>query len=122
LVPEELLVETRPAAGLAIAADKQATVAVDATMTPDLKAEGMAREVVRRIQSMRKDAGFDISDRITTYYRSGEELEAVFQTWSEYIQAETLTTELVAGSPPEDVFSEKHKVDGQELLLGVERN
>ncbi len=122
LAPEEVLIETRPAAGLAVAADKQATVAVDATLTPDLKAEGMAREVVRRIQSMRKDAGFDISDRITTYYRSGEELEAVFQTWSEYIQAETLTTELVAGSPPEGVFSEKHKVDGQELLLGVERN
>lgn len=122
LAAEEVLVETQPAEGLAVAADKLATVAVDATLTPELKAEGLAREVVRRIQAMRKDAGFDISDRITTYYLAGEELEAVFQSWSEYIQAETLTTELMAGSPPEGVFTENHKVDGEELLLGVNRN
>jgi isoleucyl-tRNA synthetase len=122
LVPEELLVETRPAEGLAVAADKLATVAVDATLTPELKAEGLAREVVRRIQAMRKEAGFDIADRISTYSRAGEELSAVFQSWSDYIQAETLTTELVSGDPPEGVYIETQRVDGQELVLGIKRN
>ncbi|MGW8250204.1 MAG: DUF5915 domain-containing protein, partial [Anaerolineales bacterium] len=122
LSPEELLVETLPAEGLAVATDKLATVAVDATLTPELKAEGLAREVVRRIQAMRKEAGFDIADRITTYYRGSEELEAVFQTWSDYIQAETLTTKLVSGNPPEGVYIETHRVDGQELVLGVKQN
>ncbi len=122
LAPEELLIETRPAAGLAVAADKLATVAVDATLTPELKAEGLAREVVRRIQSMRKDAGFDIADRITTYYSAGEVLAAVFQTWGEYIQSETLTTELVGGEPPEGAYTETQRVDGQELVIGVKRN
>jgi isoleucyl-tRNA synthetase len=122
LAPTELLVETKPAEGLAVAADKLATVAVYATLTPELKAEGLAREVVRRIQAMRKDAGFDISDRITTYYRSSDELADVFHTWGEYIQAETLSTKLVSSDPPEDAYLETHRVDGQELVLGVKRN
>ncbi len=122
LAPEEVLIETRPAAGLAVAADKLATVAVDATLTAELKAEGLAREVVRRIQSMRKEAGFDIADRITTYYAAGEELKSVFLTWGEYIQTETLTTELVDGKPPEGAYTETQRVDGQELVLGVKRN
>ncbi|UCH59392.1 MAG: isoleucine--tRNA ligase, partial [Anaerolineales bacterium] len=66
LAPEEVLVQTQPAEGLAVASDKLATVAVDATLTPELKAEGLAREIVRRVQAMRKEAGFDIADRITT--------------------------------------------------------
>ncbi len=54
LAPNEIIVTTQPAEGLAVASDKLATVAVDATLTPELKAEGLAREVVRRIQAMRK--------------------------------------------------------------------
>jgi isoleucyl-tRNA synthetase len=122
LAPQEILVETQPAQGLAVAADKLATVAVDATLTPELKVEGLAREVVRRVQAMRKDAGFDISDRITTYYQIGDELAGVFQSWQEYIMAETLTTLLVPGKPPEQAYTEHHKVDGQELVLGIMRN
>ncbi len=122
LAPNEILVSTQPAAGLAVAADKLITVAVDATVTPDLRAEGLARETVRRIQSMRKDAGFDISDRITTWYQAAGEFAAVFPLWAEYIQAETLTTALVAGAPPSSAYTETHQVEGETLLLGVQRN
>ncbi|HSF81965.1 MAG TPA: class I tRNA ligase family protein [Anaerolineales bacterium] len=122
LSPEELLVQTQPVEGLAVAADKLATVAVDATLTPELKAEGLAREIVRRVQAMRKEAGFDIADRISTYYQAPPELAVVFESWSEYIQAETLTTRLVAGSAPEGAHVEDHKVDGLEIILGVKRN
>jgi isoleucyl-tRNA synthetase len=122
LAPQEVLVETHPVEGLAVAADKLATVAIDATLTPELKAEGLAREVVRRIQAMRKDAGFDIADRITTYYQTGDKLVAVFQSWKDYIMAETLTTTLIFSQPPEEVYLERHRVDGQELTLGIKRN
>ncbi len=116
LAPEEILVQTHPAEGLAVAADKLVTVAVDAAVTPELRAEGLAREVVRRIQAMRKDAGFDIADRITTYYQaSGESWPLVFQAWGDYIQAETLTTRLVAGEAPAGAYTETHNIDGQEL-------
>ncbi len=122
LQPSEILVQTHPAAGLAVAADKLATVAVDSTVTPELRAEGLAREAVRRIQAMRKDAGFDISDRITTYYVAEGEFTQVFQTWAEYIQAETLTTQLVAGAPPAGAYAETQTVEGEKLTLGVQRN
>jgi isoleucyl-tRNA synthetase len=120
--PDAILVQTEPAEGLAIAADKLATVAVDATLTPELRAEGLAREVVRRIQAMRKNADFDIADRITTYYQVDQDLVAVIETWGDYIMAETLTTELVAGPVPDEVYRETHKVDGNEVHLGIRQN
>ncbi len=122
LAPEEILVSTQPVEGLAVAADKLATVAVDATLTPELRLEGLAREVVRRVQSMRKDAGFDIADRITTYYAARGELSQVFETWGDYFKAETLTTELVAGDPPEGAYAETLKVEGETITLGLVKN
>ena len=123
LSPDEILVQTQPVEGLAIAADRVVTVAVDAVITPELRAEGLAREIVRRLQAMRKNAGFNIQDRITTYYQAeNDDLEQVIDFWAEYIKAETLTTNLVAGDPPQDVYSETHKLEGMELHLGVQRN
>ena len=122
LSPDEILIQTEPAEGLAVAADKLVTVAIDANLTPELRSEGLAREVVRRVQAMRKDAGFNIEDRITTYYQADANLAQVFSDWANYIQAETLTTQLIAGQPPEKAYSEVHKVDGAELTLGVQRN
>ncbi len=122
LAPNEVLVQTQPAPGLAVAADKLATVAVDANVTPELRAEGLAREVVRRIQAMRKEAGFEIADRITTYYQADGELAEVFRAWEAYIRAETLSTALVAGEAPPDAYREKHNLDGLWVALGVRRN
>jgi isoleucyl-tRNA synthetase len=121
LAPEEILVQTQPVEGLAVAADKIITVAVDADLTPELRAEGLAREIVRRVQAMRKEAGFNIEDRITTYYQAGDEMSRVMEAWSDYIRAETLSTKLVTGAPPEDAFKEVHKIDGAEVTLGVRR-
>ena len=110
------------AEGMAVAADKVVTVAIDTVLTPELKAEGLAREVVRRIQAQRKNDDFNIEDRITTWYVVDSDLAEVFATWGKYIQAETLTTELVAGEPPAEAFVEKHKVEGAEVTIGVKQN
>ncbi len=122
IAPSEILVQTQPAPGLTVAADKQAVVALDTTITAELKAEGLAREVVRRVQAMRKDAGFNIEDRITTYYQADESLAKVFQDWRDYIMAETLSTQLLASQPSQDAYSETQKVEGEEVVLGVKRN
>jgi isoleucyl-tRNA synthetase len=122
LGPEEVLVQTQPAEGKAVAADKGVTVAVDAVITPELRAEGLAREVVRRVQTMRKDAGFNIEDRITAWYVAEGELTDVVVTWGDYIQAETLAGDLVAGTPPADAHAETHKIEGMPIMLGVRRN
>jgi isoleucyl-tRNA synthetase len=123
LSPGEILVQTQPLEGLAVAADRVITAAVDAVITPDLRAEGLAREIVRRVQAMRKNAGFNIEDRITTYYLGDSgDLDQVIEAWAEYIKAETLTTHLAAEEPSQEAYVEKHKLDGMELLLGVKRN
>ena len=122
LAADELLVETHPAEGLAVAADQRATVAVDTIITPALKAEGLAREIVRRVQAQRKNAEFEVSDRITTWYAAPPEIAEIFQAWGDYIQSETLTTELHAETPPADAFVETHKIEGMEVVIGLKQN
>ncbi len=85
-------------------------------------AEGLAREIVRRVQAQRKNADFNIEDRIRTWYIASADLAEVFEIWGEYIQTETLTTELVAGEPPEGAYVETHKVEGHEFALGIKQN
>jgi isoleucyl-tRNA synthetase len=96
-------------------------VAVDAVLTPDLKAEGLAREIVRRIQAMRKDAGFDIADRIVTTWQTDGELAGVFIAWADYIRSETLTVALNPAEPSDGAYSEKHNIDGLTLTLSVRK-
>ncbi|MCJ7702601.1 MAG: class I tRNA ligase family protein [Anaerolineales bacterium] len=121
LTPEEVLVNSEPAEGLAVATDKFLSVAVDTVLTPELKSEGLAREIVRRVQAQRKNADFNIEDRITTWYLADDELVEVFQTWGVYIQAETLTTELVDGEAPKGAFVETHTVEGMKFTIGVKQ-
>jgi isoleucyl-tRNA synthetase len=122
LEPDELLVQTKPVAGLITAEDKLITVALDAEITSELRIEGLAREIVRRVQAMRKNAEFNIEDRITTYYDVETEMSEVFQSWGDYIKAETLSIELVSGDPPDSAYTENHKIEDQSLTLGVTRN
>ena len=96
-------------------------VAVDASVTPELAQEGLAREVAHRIQNLRRSANFDITDRIVTYYDGPEDLARVMQVHGGYISDETLSDELVAGSAPEEAKSETQKIEGMEVTLGVRR-
>jgi isoleucyl-tRNA synthetase len=94
---------------------------IDTQLTRELKAEGVAREVVRRLQNMRRSAGFDIADHITTYYQGEAYIRRVMTDFADYIKQETLSNELVEGVPQEGVFSERHKLSGYEITLGVKR-
>jgi len=122
LAPESILVNTEPLPGLAVAGDKNATVGIDTAITPELKSEGLAREVVRLVQDMRKKAGFEISDRITTSYQAQGELAPVFSTWGDYISSETLTTRLLYAPPAEGSYVEEFELEGEKLVLGVKQN
>jgi isoleucyl-tRNA synthetase len=121
LTPEEVLIQTEPAEGLAVTADKVVTVGVDVVITDELAAEGMTREVVRRIQNMRKDAGFDIADKITIYYQTEGALHRVFRDWADYIKNETLAVAIEHRLIPEAAFQRKEKIDGLDVMLGVKQ-
>jgi isoleucyl-tRNA synthetase len=96
-------------------------VAIDTAITPALRTEGLARELVRHIQVMRKDAGFNIEDRITTYSVAEGELAEALHRWSDYIKAETLSTTLVATVPPAAAYVATHTIDGMSIIIGVQR-
>jgi isoleucyl-tRNA synthetase len=80
----------------------------------------MARELVHRLQTMRKRAGFDIADYILTYYQGGPSIQRVILEFAQYIKQETLSRDLIQGIP-QDAYTESHKVDGDEVVLGVKR-
>ncbi len=121
LDPEDVLINTEAAEGLSTSSDKMVTVAIDTFITPDLRSEGLAREIVRRIQSQRKNADFNIEDRITTWYVSSRELAEVVETWGSYIKSETLTLTLIADKPLAAAFVETHIIEGQEIHIGIKR-
>ncbi len=122
LEPADIQVSTAPRAGYALAEEGGYCVAVCTEISPELRREGVAREIVRRIQTMRKDADFRIEDTITTYYQASESVAAVLESWGDYIRQETLSTRLVAGAPPADAYVETHDLDGESLTLGVRRD
>ena len=96
-------------------------VAIDTQIPPELVEEGMAREVVHRLQTMRRNAGFNIADYIVTYYQTETPLQQVMENFSPYIKQETLSRQLIPGTPEPDTHTEKHRIDGYEVVLGVKR-
>ncbi len=96
-------------------------VAMDASITPELAREGLARELAHRIQNLRKTANFDITDRIVTYYQGPEEVALVMREHGGYIGQETLSDELVEAVPVEDAKAETQRIEGMEVTLGVRR-
>ena len=95
-------------------------VAVDGDLSDALKEEGLAREVVHRIQGMRRSANFDVTDRIVTYYQGPSEFAGIMQgAFSDYIRNETLSNDLVDGSPSTESATESTKIEGMEITLAV---
>jgi isoleucyl-tRNA synthetase len=80
--------------GWLVANEGSITVALDVTISPELKEEGIARELVNRIQNLRKDSGFEVTDRISVQLQEDENIVQAVQANLEYIKAETLTDDL----------------------------
>ncbi|MGQ9572828.1 MAG: isoleucine--tRNA ligase [Dehalococcoidia bacterium] len=118
VVGEEAALERE---GLVFASEGDYAVGLVTTITPELADEGLARELVHRLQTMRKNAGFDIADYIVTYYQGSPELCRIMEQHGAYVRQETLSRELIAGPPPAGAHIEEHKVSGQMITLAVER-
>ena len=93
--PEDVEVRRTPRAGFAVAEDGGYLVAVTTSLTPELEQEGHARELVRRIQQLRKDTDLEINDRIMLLLPQTQQLESLLSAHRDYIVAETLTLEIV---------------------------
>jgi isoleucyl-tRNA synthetase len=117
----ELLTDFADLYGTSAAAERDLYVIVSTELTPELVQEGLAREIVHRIQNLRKDAGFEIADRIKTYYAGDTTVRDVMKRFDAYVRQETLTVALSDDAPEHGVHSETANIDGHEITLSVVR-
>jgi isoleucyl-tRNA synthetase len=117
LEPGEYELRTRPRPGFEAMDDGLFVVAVDTTLTDDLRLEGIARDLVRHLQNARKEAGLDISDRITLRYQANERARAAIESHGEWIAGEVLAVELEAGPAGDHPF----EADGAEATFALAR-
>jgi isoleucyl-tRNA synthetase len=95
LGPAEVLVSHEGTPGHTVGKDAGAVVALETTLTPELEAEGLARELVRKVNDLRKEAGFEISDRVAMRYAGA--IAPTIERFSELVKSETLASSLRAG-------------------------
>ncbi len=122
LLAEEVLVESSAPEGYAVAEADGMLVALNTTVTEELRLEGAARDLVRYVQEARKNAGLEISDRIRLFLTSLSEaglLAATLERYRDYIVGETLAVELVADEPPATAFVERNEFGDGEVTVGV---
>ncbi len=116
LTPEDMVVTTEDLPGWKVATDGALTVALDVKMTPELQAEGTARDLVNRIQNIRKEKDFNVTDRVTVTLEKHDAILAAVEKFHDYIKAEVLATDLVLA---ENWVGEKVELDDV-VSVGIE--
>jgi isoleucyl-tRNA synthetase len=104
---------------LEVASEGGYLAALKTDLTPDLVREGLAREFVRRVQDLRKQADFDIADRIYLYVSASDNLGQAIQEYQDYIMGETLTLGLKSGDPPGQAAAGEFEFDGETANVGL---
>ncbi|MCS7083137.1 MAG: isoleucine--tRNA ligase [Bacteroidetes bacterium] len=120
LQPGELEVIRQDIAGWLVESEGELTVALDTTITPELRAEGLAREFVNRVQQMRKEAEYAVTDRIAIFFEADPELAAALEAQAAYVQRETLAEVLQAGLEPGDLVRD-WDIEGNGCRIAVRR-
>jgi isoleucyl-tRNA synthetase len=100
---------------------EDATLILDTTLTPELEAEGLAREIVRRIQSMRKELDLDVEDKISTEVKIQKEKINSLQKWQDYIKGETRSDKISYVDKPKGKLVKKWEIDEQTIEIGIKK-
>ena len=103
--------------GMSVAMEDKNFIILNTTLTEELIKEGIAREVVSKVQNLRKEKDFDIENRIKLYYNSNDYFDEVLQKFGEYIKDETLALERIK----DDTLTKKYNINDIEVYLDVER-
>ena len=121
ILPEEVEVRTQARSGYAVAYEGAFVAALVTELTPELVQEGLAREFIRRVQDLRKQAEFDISDRIKVIYQASPLLKDAVEAFQGYIMNETLTVELVYATVPVGLTTISDFFDGEETTIAISK-
>ena len=119
LTEENLLITVTQKEGFMSDSNGDVTVVLDCNLTEELLAEGFMREVVSKIQTMRKEAGFEVTDHITVYHRDSEKIAQILEAFAEEIKAGVLADEVIEGEP--EGYVKEWKINGEAVVLGVKK-
>ena len=117
LVPEDLDVKMTQTEGFAAQRDGDVTIAISTVLTDELIEEGFVREIISKVQTMRKENGFEVTDRITVFAQGNEKIAKLMQDNAETIKKITLADELVYDKL--DGFTKEWNINGEKVTLGV---
>ncbi|MBR5338374.1 MAG: isoleucine--tRNA ligase [Lachnospiraceae bacterium] len=120
LEKDDLLIEMIRAEGYATEGDSVVTVVLDTTLTPELIEEGFVRELISKIQTMRKEAGFEVMDKITIYEQGNDRITKICKDNEAQILSEVMATTLVSGST--EGYVKEWNINGEAVTLGVKKN
>ena len=119
LFREDLLIETAQIEGYVSENDNGITVVLDTNLTPELLEEGFVREIISKVQTMRKEADFEVMDRIRVTYDGSGKAEEIFAKYAGEIAGEVLANEVVKAQP--SGYVKEWKINGEAVTMGVEK-
>ena len=116
---DDVLTRPMQKEGFVAQMDGDMTVVLDANLTPELIEEGYVRELISKIQTMRKDADFDVTDRIAVTIEADDKLSAIAEKGAEDIMRGVLALSVTAGAPEEGAVSQEWNINGEKAVIGV---
>ena len=119
LTEEDLLIDAAQVEGYVSEGDNTVMVVLDTNLTPELLEEGFVRELISKIQTMRKEAGFEVMNHIRVFAEGNEKISAIFAAHGEEIRSEVLADEIVTGQT--GGYSKEWSINGEKVVLGVEK-
>ena len=119
IAKDDLLIDEHQKEGYAVVTDRGYTIVLDTALTPELIEEGNVREIVSKIQTMRKDAGFEVMDHIVIYCDGSDKVAEILTRNKDSISEDTLADEIVTGKT--DGFTKEQDINGESVTLGVKK-
>ena len=119
LTEEDLLIETAQTEGYVSESDGETSVVLDTNLTPELIEEGFVREIISKIQTMRKEAGFEVMDKIVVYAHGNDKIQDVMKTHEDEIKSEVLADEIVLGET--DGYVKEWNINKEAVTMGVKK-
>jgi len=119
LTEEDLLIETAQTEGYVSESDGETSVVLDTNLTPELIEEGFVREIISKIQTMRKEAGFEVMDKIKVYAHGNDKIQEVMKAHEDEIKSEVLADEMVLGET--DGYVKKWNINKETVTMGVKK-
>ncbi len=120
-MPEDIVVEREVASDWLVGSDGPYVAALDPHLSPELRGEGLAREVINRVQRLRKEAGYAYTDRIALWISGDDLVLSAVEHHADFIQGETLARRLERGRAAAPDLEQEVDIDGLDVVVGVQR-